>query len=108
METRWVYMTAPTVEEARRIGRTLVERRLAACVNILKDMESIYWWNGNLEEGTEAVLIAKTTAALVPELTEAVKALHSYQCPCVVSLPIESGNPDFLAWIRSETRPGKS
>ena len=99
-----VYMTTESVEAARRLGRTLVERRLAACANILSGMESLYWWDGAVQEGHEAVLVAKTRADLAPALTEAVKALHTYQCPCVVVLPITGGNPDFLAWIDAETR----
>jgi periplasmic divalent cation tolerance protein len=104
METRFVYITTADSHEAGRIGRMLVERRLAACVNILKEMESLYWWEGEVQESQEAVLIAKTTAPLVPDLTKAVMEAHSYQCPCVVSLPIESGNPAFLKWIGDETR----
>ncbi len=99
-----VYMTAESVDQARRLGRTLVERRLAACVNILPDMQSLYWWDGAVQEGQEAVLVAKTREDLAPALTEAVKALHSYKCPCVVVLPIIGGNPDFLRWIGAETR----
>jgi len=108
METRFVYITTADSQEARRIGRMLVERRLAACVNILKEMASIYWWDGEVQEGREAVLIAKTRAALVPDLTRAVMEAHSYTCPCVVSLPIESGNPAFMKWIGDETRPGNT
>lgn len=106
MEPRWVYITASTVEEARRIGRQLVEERLAACVNILPGMTSFYWWQDKIEEGSETVLIAKTRAELVARLTERVKALHSYTVPCVVALPILGGNPGFLQWITDETSGG--
>jgi periplasmic divalent cation tolerance protein len=99
----WVYMTAATPEEARRIGRALVEERLAACVNIIPGMTSFYRWQGNVDEGRETVLIAKTRQALVERLTARVKALHSYAVPCVVALPILGGNPDFLQWIGEET-----
>ncbi len=99
----WVYMTASSEEEARRIGRVLVEERLAACVNILPGMTSLYWWQGKVEEGHETVLIAKSRQALVPALTQRVKALHTYTVPCVVALPILDGNPDFLRWIGEET-----
>jgi periplasmic divalent cation tolerance protein len=99
----WVYMTAATPEEARRIGRALVEERLAACVNIIPGMTSFYRWQGNIDEGRETVLIAKTRQALVERLTARVKALHSYAVPCVVALPILGGNPDFLQWIGEET-----
>jgi periplasmic divalent cation tolerance protein len=100
---RWVYMTTETVEEARKIGRMLVEKRLAACVNIIENMTSMFWWDGGVQDGRETVLIAKTQAERMSALVEAVKAAHSYSCPCVVALPIEEGNPDFLEWIREET-----
>lgn len=103
MENCLIYMTAETVEQARDIGRKLVENRLAACVNILDGSTSMYWWEGSVEEGRETVLIAKTRADRVAELTEKVKQWHSYDCPCVVSIPIQGGNADFLNWIQSET-----
>ena len=103
MEARLVYITTGDAGEARKIGKALVEARLAACVNILDGMTSLYWWEGQVEEGRETVLIAKTRAALIPALTERVKSLHSYSVPCVVSLPIEGGNQDFLDWIMAET-----
>ncbi|HKI99218.1 MAG TPA: divalent-cation tolerance protein CutA [bacterium] len=103
MAFRFVYMTAGSPEEARRIGRTLVEERLAACVNILPGMHSLYWWEGAVQEEQETVLIAKTRAELLERLTERVQALHSYTCPCVVALPIEGGNPAYLQWLADET-----
>ncbi len=105
MQACWVYITTSSADEARRIGRKLVEDRLAACVNILESMHSIYWWEGQVQDGQEAVLIAKTTQPLVPALTERVKALHSYSVPCVVALPIVAGNGEYLDWIFRETRP---
>ena len=104
MTCHLIYVTASSKDEARRIGRELVESRLAACVNVIDGVNSMYWWEGKVQDGAEAVLIAKTKEALVPELIEKVKALHSYTCPCVVSLPILNGNPDFLKWIESETK----
>jgi periplasmic divalent cation tolerance protein len=98
-----VYMTAETPREARDIGRALIEARLAACVNIIEGMKSLYWWEGRVEEGAETVVIAKTREDAVPRLTAKVKEMHGYDCPCVVSLPIEGGNPDFLSWIEAET-----
>lgn len=98
-----VYMTTETADEARRIGRALVEARLAACANVIGNMTSIYWWDGAVQDGQECVLIAKTTENLVDALTEKVKELHSYDCPCVVALPIGGGNADFLNWIAGET-----
>jgi periplasmic divalent cation tolerance protein len=98
-----VYMTAASKEEARAIGTALVEERLAACANVIGGMISIYRWEGKVQHDDEAVLIAKTREELVPALTEKVKALHSYACPCVVALPIAGGNGEFLDWIAAET-----
>jgi len=103
METRFVYTTVGDINEAKKIGRILLEKRLAACVNLLEAMESMYWWEGTIEQSREVVLIAKTTQRLVSALISAVKENHSYECPCIVSLPIETGNPAFLKWIADET-----
>ncbi len=98
------YVTAGSRDEALAIGRALVEERLAACANVLDGMMSIYWWQDRLEQAQEAVLIAKTRTELFPALSARVQQLHSYDCPCVVALPIADGNPDYLAWIVAETR----
>ena len=99
-----VYLTASSLEEAREIGRSLVEARLAACANVMDGIDSIYFWNGAIEESREAALILKSRADLVPEITKWVKELHSYTCPCVVAWPISGGNQDYLDWIARETR----
>ena len=103
METRFVYITAANMQEAKKIGRILVKKRLAACVNLIDAMQSMYWWEGTVQESRETVLIAKTTKQLVSALTAVVKENHSYECPCIVSLPIVAGNPAFLKWIFDET-----
>lgn len=105
MPESFIYITCASTEEAENIGAVLVERRLAACANILPGMRSLYRWKGKVERGEEAVLIVKTRTELVAELTDAVKAVHSYEVPCVAALPITGGNPDFLRWIRDETGP---
>jgi periplasmic divalent cation tolerance protein len=105
MSFEFVYVTAASPNQARDIGRRLVEERLAACVNIFDSMTSFYWWEGKIDQASEAVLIAKTRQDLVPMLVTRVKELHSYSVPCVVALPLTQGNPDFLAWIGRETRP---
>lgn len=99
----FVYITCASSDEARRIGHALVEARLAACVNLIPGMSSIYWWQGKMEEGRETVLIAKTRQSLLDALTQRVKALHSYACPCVVAFPVHGGNADYIAWIGAET-----
>jgi periplasmic divalent cation tolerance protein len=100
---RLIYVTASSLEEGKSIGRRLVEERLVACVNILPHMSSIYRWQGKVEEAEEVVMIAKTTEQLVERTIQRAKELHSYECPCVVAVPIVAGNPDFLTWISGET-----
>ena len=97
------YVTTASRDEALRIGRAMVEDRLAACANLIDPMTSIYRWQGKIEEGRECVLILKTELALIDALTARVKALHSYTVPCVVAWPIAAGNSDFLRWIGEET-----
>ena len=97
------YVSLGPREDASAIARALVEERFAAAVNIQQGVRSVYRWQGAVEEGTEVLLIAKTTGALVPRLTERVIALHSYQCPAVVAVPVCGGNPDYLAWIEEQT-----
>ncbi|MFT5126205.1 MAG: periplasmic divalent cation tolerance protein [Kiritimatiellia bacterium] len=103
MNTRFIYMTSASLEEAQRIGRTLVEESLVACVNLMEGMQSIYRWEGEVCEAREVVIIAKTHADKVEALIARVKELHSYECPCIVVLPVLEGNPDYLKWIRCET-----
>lgn len=99
-----VYVTAPHRDEALALARAVVAERLAACANLLGDTTSVYWWDGKLNEDAEVALVLKTRADLVEALTERLRALHSYTCPCVVALPIVAGNPAFLGWIAAETR----
>jgi periplasmic divalent cation tolerance protein len=105
MNTHFVYMTAKHVSEARKLGRALLKDRLAACVNILGPIESMYRWKGVLRNEKEVALIAKTTARNLDALIRRVRSLHSYEVPCVVALPIVKGNPAFLKWIEGETQP---
>ena len=99
----WVYMTAGSVEEAKSIGQILVGQNLAACVNFIEKMISIYKWEEKMEECQEVIIIAKTRKTLMPKLIETVNSLHSYDCPCILELPIQGGNPEFLSWIETET-----
>jgi periplasmic divalent cation tolerance protein len=107
MEINLIYITVGNMDEARKIGRTLVEERLAACVNMIDAMASLYWWEGEIQEDREVILLAKTTGELVSPLIERVKSLHSYECPCIVSLPILEGNRAFLDWIEAEVRSSR-
>ena len=102
MKINFVYMTTGSRDEARKIGKELVISKLAACVNILDNMNSFYRWDGKIQDDTEVVMIAKTTEARVPQLIEKVKSLHSYDCPCIMSIPVTGGNPAFLDWIAGE------
>jgi periplasmic divalent cation tolerance protein len=104
MKVNFIYMTAGSKDEARKIGEELVISKLAACVNILDNMNSFYMWEGKVQDDTEIVMIAKTTEERVPELVEKVKSLHSYECPCIVSIPVSGGNQAFLDWIAEETK----
>ncbi len=102
MKTKLIYVTAPNFAEAERIAETVVTEQLAACANIFDGVTSIFHWEGNLCRESEAVLILKTTEEQVEELTARIQELHSYDCPCIVALPIESGNPAFLEWVSRE------
>ena len=98
---RLVYITTKDKQEAKTIGKKLVEEKLAACVNIVDGMESIYRWEGEIVEDTETILIAKTPYHNVKELTERVQELHSYDCPCVISLQLseQEGNEEYQHWL---------
>ena len=104
MSASVIYVTTKDKQQALDIGGSLVQDRLVACVNILDGMTSMYWWEGQVQQESEAVLIAKTRSDLVEEVIARIKSLHSYDCPCVISLPIPAGNEDYLKWIEQETR----
>lgn len=104
MTATWLYVTASSKDEALSIGRLLVEERLAACANVIPGTTAIYWWEGKVQEGEEAILVLKTRNDLVDAATARVRSLHSYACPCVAALPVAGGNPDFFDWIVKETR----
>jgi periplasmic divalent cation tolerance protein len=102
MEYRSIYITVKDEAEAKKIGEILVWGKLAACVNYFP-IKSIYWWKGEVEDGREVAIIAKTRAELVDRLIEQIKQLHSNKVPCIVAWPIEKGNPEYLDWIREST-----
>ncbi len=95
-----VLMTAGSDEEARKISGQLVEDGLAACVNIVPGIRSIFRWEGRVTEEQEYLLIGKTVESAFEKLVESVKAHHSYEVPEVIGLPIQGGNTDFLSWVR--------
>jgi periplasmic divalent cation tolerance protein len=98
-----VYMTVASAEEAETIARALVTGKLAACVNILPGAKSIYRWKGQIEEAKETILVAKSRATLFPRIEEKVKNLSSYECPCIVAMPIAMGHRPYLDWLTAET-----
>jgi periplasmic divalent cation tolerance protein len=99
-----LYTTWPSLVEAEQAGRALVERRLAACVNILPGMVSHYWWQGKIERAEEVVMIVKTRASLSEAAGAAVKQMHSYTTPSIMVLPVESADADYQRWIVEETQ----
>lgn len=100
-----VYMTAPTLEEARRLARELVRLRLAAGVNVLPGAESIYRWKGEVREAGECLLLAQVSGAALPAFTATARSLHSYEVPCIVAVPIDAGHLPFLHWIAENSLP---
>jgi periplasmic divalent cation tolerance protein len=98
-DKKLVFTTAGSNEEARKIGRALVERRMAACVNIVPRVESVYRWEGKVEEAQEWLLVIKTTAAAFERVREAIRELHSYNLPECICVSIEDGSPEYLQWI---------
>lgn len=102
MAARFVYIAAANEAEAKAIANHLIHHHLAACVAILPGIQTVYRWKGAVCEGREVALFAKATENQVPALIEAVKSLHSYECPCIVSLPIDAGFPPYLKWIAEQ------
>lgn len=98
---RLVYITVKDKQEAKNIGKKLVQEKLAACVNIIEGMESIYRWEDEIVEEQETILIAKTPYHNVRELTERVQEMHSYDCPCIISLQLteQEGNEEYQNWL---------
>ncbi len=103
MTAQLVYVTTGSMEEARRIGRALVEERLAAAVNIITGVSSIYRWDGAIHEADEVVVVAKTRQERLGALTARVRQMHAYDCPGVVALPVVGGSEPYLRWIAAET-----
>ncbi len=98
-----VFVTCQNVDEARKIAKALLSKRLAACINILPQIESIYWWKNKIEESKEVLLIIKSKTALLNELIAEVKSLHSYETPEIIALPIIGGHTNYIKWLDQET-----
>lgn len=98
-----VFITAPNEDEAVKIARSIVAGKLAGCVNIVKDVRSIYSWQGKIEDDSEVFMIVKTKKELFNPLCERVKGLHSYSVPEIIALPIILGSDDYLMWLKEVT-----
>jgi len=96
----FVYVTFPSEDDAVKVGKHLLEKKLAACVNFWK-MNSMYWWEGEIQSDSEVAMIVKTKAERFSEVRDEIKKLHSYTTPCICALQVEEGNPEFLRWIDS-------
>lgn len=106
MQILLVYITTPSIEEARELARTLTEERLAACANIFCGVESFYHWAGAMQNTAECACLLKTTATNFPALERRARELHSYDLPCIVALPLAGGSEAFLRWVETECRDG--
>ena len=94
-----VFITANTMEEAQQIAKLLLEQRQAACVNIISEVDSSFWWEGKIDSAQESLLIIKTRASLLPEIIKLVKEAHSNTVPEIIALPIVGGNQEYMDWI---------
>lgn len=99
-----VYITAANLEEGRAIAQALVEKRVAACVNIISSIESLYWWQEKICQEEEVAIFAKTRKERVEDVISETKKIHSYSVPCIIALDITDGNPEFLDWISKEVK----
>ncbi len=99
-----IFITTANAEEAQRISKALLEQKKAACVNIVSGVNSLFWWQGKLDSAQENLLIVKTKASLLNELTRLVKEIHSYDTPEIIALPIVGGNQDYIEWVAKEVK----
>ncbi|CAN6293746.1 unnamed protein product [Urochloa humidicola] len=99
-----VYVTVPNKEAGKKLAGSIISEKLAACVNIVPGVESVYWWEGKVQSDAEELLIIKTRESLLDALTEHVKANHEYDVPEVIALPIKGGNLKYLEWLKNSTR----
>jgi periplasmic divalent cation tolerance protein len=103
MSLATLYMTAPSREEAERIGRRLLEERLVACVNIVDNVLSLYWWDGAIQREPEALLLAKTQMSLAQRCIDTIRRIHPYEVPCVTIMPIDESLAEYGQWVVQET-----
>ncbi len=94
-----LFITTANTGEAQQISKVLLEQKKAACVNIISNIDSLFWWEGKLDSERENLLVVKTKASLLPEIINLVKKVHSYAVPEIIAMPIVGGNQDYLEWI---------
>jgi periplasmic divalent cation tolerance protein len=104
MTVQLVYITVGSPAEAHRIASSLVEARIVACANLIEGMKSVYRWQDRVCRDEETILIVKTTTDRIDRLKEVVCSLHSYECPCIVCLPVSDGHEPFLQWVAAEVQ----
>lgn len=103
-ETVVIFVTTSSIDEARKIGNTLVEEKLIACANIISQVESIFYWQDKVCNEKEALMIIKTQKKLIDKIIKRVKSLHSYTVPEVIALPIIEGSKDYIKWVKEVTK----
>ncbi len=96
-----IYVTTSGLKESKKIAKTLLKEKMVACANIIPEMESIYWWEGDLEEDVESILLLKTRSELVDKVIDMVKEIHSYQTPCALEIQITKGSQEYLDWLEN-------
>ncbi|GJQ59539.1 MAG: divalent-cation tolerance protein CutA [Candidatus Scalindua sp. AMX11] len=99
-----IFITTSSLDEAKKLGRTLVEEKLAACSNIMSPVHSIYHWQGELCDDEEALMVLKTKRELFSQIETRVKELHSYEVPEIIAMPIIEGSENYLSWLKNETQ----
>jgi len=99
-----IFITTASDEEARSLAKLLLDQRKVACVNIIPDVDSLFWWQGKVDSAQESLLIVKTRSSLLPEIVNLVKQVHSYGVPEIIALPVIGGNEDYLNWIDNEVK----
>jgi periplasmic divalent cation tolerance protein len=102
-----VFVTVSSQEEGERIGSSLVESKLAACVNVLPQVSSIFSWQGKIEKDGEVLLLIKTTRERMDDLAARIKEMHSYDLPEILAVPVFAGSRDYIDWVQQETNPKK-
>lgn len=102
-EFGFVYVVCGSLEEAKKLARTVLEQRLAACANIIPTLHSLYWWEGAIQEGTEVLLLLKAPYTYYEAIERLIRTHHSYQVPAILQVPIVQGLPEYLRWLATET-----